>query len=600
MRTAFFSPLPPAKTGIADYSAALLDPLARHTAVDVFSAKPARLDSSHYDALVFQLGNNPHHSFVYEAALDYPGVAVLHEANLHHLIAHLTFCRGDQDAYWREVVLNGGSRTTRGPDYEIPMLRTILDHSRAAIVHSATVEQVVRAHGFTRPVARIPHGTWLLNPDRAAYRSRLGLHENTPLFGIFGFLKPYKRIAQAVRAFKKLVRDVPEARLILVGEKHPELSLDLPAQARHIDFAPIDDFNGYLAACDVIINLRYPTVGENSGTLHRAFGMGKAVMVSDVGSFHEYPDNVCLKVPVDWTESEYLYEFMRVLAMRPEIARAIGARARDWAARHCSWDSVAERYARFLNDYTVNWMPAEDPYIETHRTRLEKTLEITPHGGPTDYVLEMGAYMQITPLLHTRLGYGNVRGCYFGKAGTTETREVELPEGGTFSCKIDHFDAEGDFFPYPSAHFSTILCCELLEHLARDPMYMMNEIHRILRPGGHLVLTTPNVTSLRAAAAVLQGYHPMLFPAYIKDGEERRHSREYTPNEIRQLFENSGLEVTLLETGPFRDEPKPELAWVEHLLDKYSLPKEHRGEGIYAVGRKIGPVRERYPAWLYA
>jgi hypothetical protein len=56
----------------------------------------------------------------------------------------------------------------------------------------------------------------------------------------------------------------------------------------------------------------------------------------------------------------------------------------------------------------------------------------------------------------------------------------------------------------------------------------------------------------------------------------------------------------LLETGPFREESKPEFGWVEHLLDRYILPKEHRGDGIYAVGRKTGPVRERYPAWLYS
>ena len=80
---------------------------------------------------------------------------------------------------------------------------------------------------------------------------------------------------------------VPEARLILVGEAHPELplasmigSMSLSAHARHIDFVPIEDFNGYMGACDVVLNLRYPTVGESSGTLLRALGMGKAVVVS--------------------------------------------------------------------------------------------------------------------------------------------------------------------------------------------------------------------------------------------------------------------------------------------------------------------------------
>jgi len=131
---------------------------------------------------------------------------------------------------------------------------------------------------------------------------------------------------------------------------------------------------------------------------------------------------------------------------------------------------------------------------------------------------------------------------------------------------------------------------------------MMGEINRILQPGGYLVLTTPNIASLRSIAAVLQGFHPQLFSTYLrpKDGEtDARHHREYTPGEIRQLLETSGFEVTLLETGPFREEPKPEFAWVEHLLERYILSKENRGEGIYAVGRKTGAVRERYPAWLY-
>ncbi len=57
--------------------------------------------------------------------------------------------------------------------------------------------------------------------------------------------------------------------------------------------------------------------------------------------------------------------------------------------------------------------------------------------------------------------------------------------------------------------------------------------------------------------------------------------------------------MTLLETGPFRDEPKPENEWMKHLLARYEQPADLRGEGIYAVGCKIGPLRERYPAWLY-
>jgi SAM-dependent methyltransferase len=214
----------------------------------------------------------------------------------------------------------------------------------------------------------------------------------------------------------------------------------------------------------------------------------------------------------------------------------------------------------------------------------------------------MGAYLHITPALKTRLGYGEVRGCYFGPAGTTDHRVATSESGEVFECDIDLFDAEKDRFPYDDESFATVLCCELLEHLASDPMHMMLEIHRILKPGGALVLTTPNLASLRSLSGILQGFHPQLFSSYIRPREgvvDARHAREYTPYELRKLLEDSGFVVTLLETGPFREEPKPEYAWVEHMLDRYMLSKEHRGDGIYAVGRKSGKPGERYPSWLY-
>jgi len=132
MRIAFFSPLPPTRSGIADYSAALLEPLSKIVHVDTFCEK-SHFDPSQYDIAVYQLGNNPHHEFAYEAALQHPGVAVMHEANLHHLIAHLTIVRGDWDAYLKEVEFDAGAEAhqyaadfvrtiKRPPDYDIPML----------------------------------------------------------------------------------------------------------------------------------------------------------------------------------------------------------------------------------------------------------------------------------------------------------------------------------------------------------------------------------------------------------------------------------------------------------------------------------------------
>jgi glycosyltransferase involved in cell wall biosynthesis/SAM-dependent methyltransferase len=660
MRIALVSPMPPSKSGIADYSAALLEPLEKIASVIVWDGVGPQPSRSDFDVAIYQIGNNGYHAFAYEMALTDPGIVVLHESNLHHLIADLTIKRNDWDSYLRELELNGGSEALAygqrvralevGPDYSgVPMLRTLLDASQGVIVHSHYVEQDVRRAGFKGPVAVIPHGAWIPHIEALPYRSRLGLLPEAPLIGIFGFLKPYKRIVESLRAFKRLVQLKPEAKMILVGEPHPDFPLQslidglgLSPYVRILGFTPIDDFVGYIAAADIILNLRFPTVGESSGTLLRSLGLGRAVIVSDIGSFQEYPDAICLKVPVDETEEDTLFEYLDLLVSRPDLRLRMGERARAWVEHECAWSAVAEQYVAFASsfadgrsrnqgpvavanapspvpdepdaepvdiphEYILGWAENSDArsYVETHITRLAKTLELTPGGSAEKSILEMGAYLQITPALKVKLGYGEVRGCYYGPAGRTDRRTVRSVAGEEFTCEVDLFDAEKDRFPYADGSFDTVLCCELLEHLPSDPMFMMAEINRILKPGGHLVLTTPNVVSLRAIAAVLQSYHPGFFPAYIRPpqpGQEpdARHAREYAPREIVGLFENSGFSTQRLETGEFLDEPRPSQNWVRHMLEKYQLSSELRGDGIYAVGKKLGPVQERYPDWLYS
>ena len=651
-KIAFFSPLPPVKSGIADYSEALLAPLREQAEVTVFTEAPANFDPSRYDSLLYQMGNNPYHDFTYSLALQHPGVVVMHESNLHHLIAERTIKRNNWDAYLEEVAYDGGDLTYAervrrleiGPDYEgVPMLRRLLERSQGAIAHSHYVAGDLAKAGFTGPMAVIPHGAWIpLDADRLSARESLGLGPKTPLIGVFGFLKPYKRIAESLRAFRRLLRVVPEARMILVGEPHPDLQLDhllgtleLRHAVRVLGFTPIEQFTHLMAACDVILNLRYPTVGESSGTLLRALGLGRAVLVSDIGSFAEFPNEICLKVPVGPTpagasEEDLIYEYLNLLLARPDLARAMGDRAAEWVTRECSWPVVAERYVHFLaavrdgrpwapparpepvtrepvhveKEDIAKWVadPSAQNYLDHHAARFEKTLELTPPGDSTQRILEMGAYMQITPALKFKLGYGEVRGCYFGPAGKTDTREVISATGDHFTCFIDLFDAEHDLYPYPDAHFDTVLCCELIEHLKDDPMHLLAEVNRILKPGGHFLLTTPNIASLRAISAILHGYHPGFFPAYLKppvDGDAR-HAREYTAKEGYLLLHDAGFEIVKLETGPFRQEPKPELAWVATLLRQSGMPEDHRGDGLYVLGRKTGPIRTRYPAWLYS
>jgi len=505
------------------------------------------------------------------------------------------------------------------------------------------VAREMRAQGFRGPIATIPHGAWIPRTARNSTRHSLGLDEGTPLIGAFGYIKPYKRIAESLRALRRLVKLDPRVRMILVGEPHPEFDIEhlirtlgLSEHVRVLGFTPIERFVDYIGACDIVLNLRYPTVGETSGSLQRALGLGKAVIVSDVGAFAELPDDVCLKVPTApdrvQEEEDFIFEYLNVLITRPDLAQALGARAKEWVEQECSWASVADRYVAFLGQFVeagvaeaavsqpepARFVPAPEPeaiaewvapeargYAANHTSRFAQTLEMTPAGDESKSILEMGAYMQMTPALKYRLGYGTVRGCYYGHLGRTDHKSIVSEYGRTFECEIDHFDAERDVFPYADASFDTVLCCELIEHLFSDPMHMMSEINRILKPGGHVVLTTPNLGSRRAISAILQGYHPSFFPAYIrprKEGEEAeaRHNREYVPMEIQHLLTDAGFEIVRLETGEFLDEPHPEFGWIDHLLARYKVHRTLRGDGIYVLGRKTGPLKQRWPEWLYA
>ena len=214
------------------------------------------------------------------------------------------------------------------------MNRRLLERSRALVVHSRYLVNQVQEAGFSLPVRKIPHGAWIPEVNRNAWRERLGLSEDNPLIGVFGFLKPYKRIPECLRAMKRLVHLDPRVRMILVGEEHPDLPIrrlasqfDLNEHVRVLGYVPIDQFEQLIGAVDICLNLRYPTVGETSGTLLRALGLGRAVLVSDVGAFSEFPDDVCLKVPVGDGESRRTHR-------NPDSSdRATRACSGTWQAR---------------------------------------------------------------------------------------------------------------------------------------------------------------------------------------------------------------------------------------------------------------------------
>ena len=649
-RVALFTPLPPAKTGTADYGAALAAELEKLVSLTVYEKVPFGFDPERFDHVVYQMGNNPFHAEIYELALRHPGVVVLHEASVHYLVRSLTLSRGNHEGYLREVRyeifgddlgrLAGRYLPIETPQpHEFLMLRRLLDHTRACIVHNRYAERLVRLKGFGGAIGVVPHGAEVRTVDAAEYRRRLGLEEETPLVAVFGYQRPDKQIWDCLLMFKELADALPDARLLILGERHPQVPIeegvrDLGLQDRVLvrGHQTLEDFDGFLAAASVVLNLRQATFGESSGTMMRAFGLGKAVVASNAGGVLDLPDDVCLKIPRDRHEMAVIRECLKWLLANAEETAALGESARQWVARECTWEHTARGYLSFLEgpgkapaavparkpgvsgrkadlpaaaieSYLARWIDRKSPaagYFDAHSVRLTRTLQLTPRGGDGSRILELGCYMQITPALRGLLGYSEVRGAYMGSMGDWHRSIVTATDGDTFACNIDLFNCEIDRYPYPDEYFDTVLCCELLEHMATDPMHMMSEIHRILKPNGTLVLTTPNAVSIRALHAILLGVHPNLFSKYVMPTllPETKHIKEYTPKELMRLFSDAGFSLQYIDTTPYG--PRPGIyRWITEGIRLAKAMTRLREDCVYLVAQKTNAVGTRYPSWLY-
>jgi glycosyltransferase involved in cell wall biosynthesis len=103
-----------------------------------------------------------------------------------------------------------------------------------------------------------------------------------------------------------------------------------------------------MAGSDVLVNLRYPTMGETSGSVIRALSLGKPSVVSDVGWFAELPDEAALKIPVGDDEVATLTAALELLVTRDDVRTALGEAAAELARREHDVDRVADLYVSAL------------------------------------------------------------------------------------------------------------------------------------------------------------------------------------------------------------------------------------------------------------
>lgn len=409
MRLAVFSPLPPVKSGIADYTAELLGHLGERHQVEVFVASRDELarwpagraaftvQTAHdfvwaaartpFDLVVYQMGNAWCHDYIWPYLFAYPGVVVLHDGHLHHARAWSLLRRGRQADYRAELAFNHpelpadaaevGLSGFAGPVYyHWPMLRAVVESARMTVVHNPRLAaELAGAHAPAR-VEAVPMGVAepLATEERiAAARRRCGAGPESVLVSAFGAITPEKRIEPLLRACAVARRYCPDLRLALVGQAMPHFDARRLAEQLGVGdavampgYVSEDDLPAFLAASDIVASLRWPSARETSASWLRALAAGRATIVTELAQQVDIPT----LDPRSWTVShaepvlrapapvavgiDILDELhsltlaLKRLVADPGLRQRLGEAARaHWHARH-TVGRMADRYESLL------------------------------------------------------------------------------------------------------------------------------------------------------------------------------------------------------------------------------------------------------------
>jgi glycosyltransferase involved in cell wall biosynthesis len=393
-RLAFFSPLPPAESGIADYSADLLEILAAFFDIDAItedggpvscplppnvrirSAKQFQPEA--YDYILYQMGNSLFHAYMLPFVQQAPGIVMLHDVNLHAMVSAMTLREGDMKAYARLLSLDYPPEVVSGtlhaiqcagtasiPYQDMPVNGLVTRYAKRILVHSLFAKEQLLRKSIGYDVRQSPHYAHIAPlRDSGDARAALGIAPDTPLICSFGHISSSKRAVPILRAFSRLHRALPAARLFYVGKAADESVQEIQAIVEQegladavtiTGFTPLSTFCEYIDAADICLNFRYPENGETSGCLMRFLAKGKCVLLNDAGSFSEIPDECCVKLPsVEFmTEAEEITRIedaLLKLLEDPQVRETLSKNARHYAQEVLDIHKVALQYAKLIQD----------------------------------------------------------------------------------------------------------------------------------------------------------------------------------------------------------------------------------------------------------
>lgn len=390
-RLAFVSPLPPCESGIADYSAELLPELARYYDIEVVTPQPEIRDrwlkanypcrtpewfSQHaqrYQRVLYQFGNSEFHSHMFGLLERHPGTVVLHDFYLSGILSYLQQSAVDPDCFALALYRSHGYAALdclhrEGPDAALrryPANLPVLSQAQGVIVHSRhslALGDSFYGGGVARdwtclPLLRAPKRL----PDSATAKQRLGLPEDSQVTASFGFVAPTKLNHELLEAWLTSQEGNPRAWLVLAGrnnlDQYGQQLLERigrsPARQRIriTGFASVEEYNLWLAAADLTVQLRTGSRGETSAAVLDCLVAGKALIYNANGSAAELPEDVACRLPDRFDVAQLAQAITRLLA-DPGQARQLADAALAYRERHAPapvarqyWQAI-ERFAR--------------------------------------------------------------------------------------------------------------------------------------------------------------------------------------------------------------------------------------------------------------
>lgn len=377
------SPFAPKMSGISDYSVILVNALSEFfdvtlytdnyeiEASDVKAFKVLKhgvdeIDFDSFDYRLYNMGNNAeYHIYIYDAAVEHPGALIMHDLSICDFMQGYIKAKGYP--YYSYIYENFGLEAFtilkeakidktfgKGIVSKLMLNDGLLKSGNKIIVHSDFSRNKILETGLVsedkirkiKMIEQIKTGEEFI--PKAELLNKFKIPDDAVIICAFGFASDFKFNVETARAVKELNRELDKKLCyVMVGSGNYADEEIKEGEVIKTGFTTIEEFNSFVNCADIIVNLRYPPLGETSGSMLRILQLGKPCITNNGGWFSEIPDDTVIKISVDNVEQE-LKMTLKELVTDPEKAKDVGDNAAAYIRENHGKSLIAKEFYDYL------------------------------------------------------------------------------------------------------------------------------------------------------------------------------------------------------------------------------------------------------------